>query len=707
MPVIPPATWKFWLQNHPGNPSYSSHPDRVRDIGAGTDHLAIFERLTRHKNLGVLSKAQFGSKLQINFFCSTIGVPILTEDIRHAVRTNVESGSGMLIDPKSFLAVSTARYVPSLAELLKVKDKAGFDALTPKSTGSKHRLRNFVILPPDLLTEVMETDLTVTSVFLKVTELIRAGIPIPQPAAPDPSTNPGSTLVTCSPSATGPSDDDLKAAADPYDEILWSLWGLKHKEDVFSAPTLGPLQDADCLAWDTETTASALGSASAPPGPQVASSVPGQMQAPQTNTTAQNLGGALTAITKLSASLVKTQERSIELQKEKDDPKIKAWKKVALRHKNVILLAGIDEHGDVPLDPTDELLTVLTISNGADACQYLQSCMSTYNLALVIGLCTAIHKGILINPDDSGLPTNLSPFLTPPLRDDKDELENHNNLQLALKEKLDAADVTLLTKMEVVIPMTVEQLRHHIRNFAGVIGRLIGQDSQLFINLTVLWKHIEARETRYKYEFRQDKMFGGCFLEEVDWKVHRFLDSCAHGDPAQMIVDHIDFMDLMSLVESRKYVCKAPLWLKRLTKKTTPRVPDEPTSDTEGVSDRLSTKAKRRRYTEPDARAGLKIETTKRCLLKPDERFKWLFTPAMLRGTETPKMANGHSVCLRGHTTGRCFSDCRFKSGHSPLDSRLADAVVSFTNVMRNKRKDLANGTARGTGEPHTPTPGK
>ena len=91
----------------------------------------------------------------------------------------------------------------------------------------------------------------------------------------------------------------------------------------------------------------------------------------------------------------------------------------------MILLAGIDENGDVPSEPTDELLIFLTSSNGEDACQYMQSCMSTYNLDLVIGLCTAVHKGIFINPDDSGLPKNLSPFLTPPLRDDEDELENH------------------------------------------------------------------------------------------------------------------------------------------------------------------------------------------------------------------------------------------------------------------------------------------
>ena len=636
----------------------------------------------------------------------------MTEAIRHTVRTNIESGAGMLTDPKSFFTTSTAKYVPSLVDLVEVKNEADFDALTPRSVGSKHKSRNFLILPPDLLSKVLETDLTVTATFLKVTEFIRAKAKSQQsssstpPSTPDTASDTNGAVVTCSPGADSISDDEIEAAAEPYDEILWSLWGIKHRENDFKPPIFGPLQDADCFAWEKETAASYLGSATMPPGSQVASTTSAPNSRPQSTTTVPGLGGALTAITKLSASLVKTQERSIELQREKDDPKIKAWKRVAERHKNVILFAGIDEHGDIPTEPTDEILTILTSINGADACQYLQGCMSSYNLAIVIGLCTAVQKGILINPDDSGVPTNLSPFLTPPLSDDEDELLNHNNLQLALKEKLDAADVTLLTKMEVVIPMTVEQLRHHIKNFSGIVGRLIGQDSQLYTNLTILWKHVEARETRYKYEFRQDLMFGGCFLEEIDWKVHRFFDSCAHGDPARIMLDHIDFTEIMNLVESRKYVCKAPLWLKRLTKKTTPRTSENPITESEGTPHRASGRTKRRRFEEKSDRVSVKIESTRKCLLKPDETFRSLFSPMMLRGSQTPKWANGQSVCLRAHTTGRCFSDCRFKSSHGPLDPQLADSLVAFTDVMRQKRQDLANPTAGGNGELHTSNSG-
>ena len=162
----------------------------------------------------------------------------------------------------------------------------------------------------------------------------------------------------------------------------------------------------------------------------------------------------------------------------------------------------------------------------------------------------------------------------------------------------------------------------------------------------------------------------------------------------------------MTLVESRKYVCKYPLWLKRLTKKTTPRIQDEAMRDPETPNIRPPTKKTRRRYAESDSRQTIKIETTERCLLRSDEKFRSLFSPAMLRGADIPKMANGQSVCLRGHTTGRCFNTCRFKSSHGPLDSRLADSLLAFTQVMRNKRTDLATRTAGGNGEPSTQNSG-
>ena len=82
----------------------------------------------------------------------------MTEDTHHAVRTNMESGSGMLNAPKSFFTVSTARYVPTTHDLLQVTNESVIDTLVPKSSGSKHKLQNFLILTQDLLTTVMETE---------------------------------------------------------------------------------------------------------------------------------------------------------------------------------------------------------------------------------------------------------------------------------------------------------------------------------------------------------------------------------------------------------------------------------------------------------------------------------------------------------------------------------------------------------------------
>ena len=115
----------------------------------------------------------------------------MTEDIRHAVRTHLKSGAGILKNPKSFLSISNPRYIAALADLLKVSIKTEFDVLVTKPFGSKHKLRKFIILPPDLLTEVMETDMTVTSVFLKVTELIRSGIQLSPPSSSSPPSSTG------------------------------------------------------------------------------------------------------------------------------------------------------------------------------------------------------------------------------------------------------------------------------------------------------------------------------------------------------------------------------------------------------------------------------------------------------------------------------------------------------------------------------------
>ena len=63
------------------------------------------------------------------------------------------------------------------------------------------------------------------------------------------------------------------------------------------------------------------------------------------------------------------------------------------------------------------------------------------------------------------------------------------------------------------------------------------------------------------------------------------------------------------------------------------------------------------------------------CRLLNDERFKDFVHPHYLKGKSRPKMS-GKELCLRWHTTGMCFSTCRF--GHSLVkNNRYAENELS------------------------------
>ena len=182
--------------------------------------------------------------------------------------------------------------------------------------------------------------------------------------------------------------------------------------------------------------------------------------------------------------------------------------------------------------------------------------MSDHNIQTEPGLCLAINKGITVHPDDVSTPRNFTAFLTPPVNDDGDIIENGNLFKLAVQDKYDKHDVVLLTKMDISIPMKASDLKHHAKNFAGMAGRMFGQTSVQHHKLKQIQIHIEEREVSYNYEFKQDPLFGGNFLDRVNWRYHRFLDSCASGDPDAIELDKLDFSDMLQQVERREYNSK-------------------------------------------------------------------------------------------------------------------------------------------------------
>ena len=82
--------------------------------------------------------------------------------------------------------------------------------------------------------------------------------------------------------------------------------------------------------------------------------------------------------------------------------------------------------------------------------------------------------------------------------------------------------------------MKTSILKHLVKIFKGCVGHIFWGSSMIFKSLETLQNHIEDNETRYYYKYKQEKFFGDSFLDRMNWRIRRFLDSCAGGDEENM-----------------------------------------------------------------------------------------------------------------------------------------------------------------------------
>ena len=155
---------------------------------------------------------------------------------------------------------------------------------------------------------------------------------------------------------------------------------------------------------------------------------------------------------------------------------------------------GVEENGTIPSEPKEEMYAILGCHNGAQVNQYLRQAIPGFNVRFEPGFCTALNKEILVCLDDTRTPKNFTAFFTPPMKDNIDEDTDSNLLKLAVHERYNNEELHLLTKMEAFIPMSAQDLRHHVRNITGVTGRILGEDSLIYESLKVSQDHITDHE---------------------------------------------------------------------------------------------------------------------------------------------------------------------------------------------------------------------
>ena len=54
-------------------------------------------------------------------------------------------------------------------------------------------------------------------------------------------------------------------------------------------------------------------------------------------------------------------------------------------------------------------------------------------------------------------------------------------------------DITLIAMTEISIPIESQELKHHVKNIAGVVGRCFDQVSLIYYDLNDIAEHIEKR----------------------------------------------------------------------------------------------------------------------------------------------------------------------------------------------------------------------
>ena len=107
--------------------------------------------------------------------------------------------------------------------------------------------------------------------------------------------------------------------------------------------------------------------------------------------------------------------------------------------------------------------------------------------------------------------------------------------------------------MDVTIPLKTQDLKHHIKNYAGCASLIFGQDSTIHRSLEHIQEHIEDNENNYTYEFKEESLFGGHFLDRINYIINKFLESCASGNHSNIDTKKLDFSDYLEQVENREY----------------------------------------------------------------------------------------------------------------------------------------------------------
>lgn len=137
-----------------------------------------------------------------------------------------------------------------------------------------------------------------------------------------------------------------------------------------------------------------------------------------------------------------------------------------------------------------------------------------------------------------------------------------------------------------------------------------------------------------------------------------------------------------------------PGWITRLLKKreaqkTNPRH-FEYQEGRRGGGGGIATGKRRQFSPQGQSKKVMNGADMKQCKLVPNEKYRELFHPGNLKGVLKPKR-NNELLCLRFHTLGYCYPDCKYRSGHGVLSQEEEKQMKEFMHEARRNLQAFQN----------------
>ena len=305
--MISDTGWTKWLNDHATYDTYNAHPARVQEI-CTNESVAMknFEELTKCKNINLLTKAPMGAKCQATFYHSTVCIPIIPDSLHYVARVGLKTGTGVELDPETLFTSTAMKTKPDLVSLTKISSKTEFEDLKADGRATKRKFQSYAVLTPALAKAIQETDMSYFAIFKEIIEHIKIGATPAPPPIPSEQADPAPEPET--------EDELLLKLATPFESVLYFLWSCHHLGKDIKVPVMMNLQDDDTLQWEKSTRDLELGNKNTP----VTLDLSGSHQPSDLS------AGAISAMTKLSASMIRHQEATLKSQEEKGDNRMKA-----------------------------------------------------------------------------------------------------------------------------------------------------------------------------------------------------------------------------------------------------------------------------------------------------------------------------------------------------------------------------------------------